>query len=57
MWPDDDGHWADPDHADPEVVAEAAIEALAHVLTRVGRKPVSEEDTGPVARLTRMLRS
>ena len=57
MWPDDEEPWPDPDRADPEAVAEAAIEALAHVLARVGRKPVTEEDTGPVARLTRMLRS
>ncbi len=57
VWPDDDGRWADPDQADPEVVAEAAIEALAHVLARVGRKPVGEDDSGAVARLTRMLRS
>ena len=57
VWPEDEGHWPDPDRADPEAVAEAAIEALAHVLTRVGRHPVSEEDSGPVARLTRMLRS
>ena len=49
--------WVDPDQADPEAVAEAAIEALAHVLTRVGRTPVTDEDTGAVARLTRMLRS
>jgi hypothetical protein len=57
VWPDDEGRWQDPDRADPEVVAEAAIEALAHVLARVGRKPVSDDDTGAVARLTRMLRS
>lgn len=55
-WPDDAGTWVDPDQADPQVVADAAIEALAHVLSRVGRSPVSEDDTGPVARLTRMLR-
>jgi hypothetical protein len=56
VWPDDEGHWADPDHADPEAVADAAIEALAHVLSRVGRTPVASDDDGAVARLTRMLR-
>jgi hypothetical protein len=57
VWPDDEGHWSDPDRADPDAIAEAAIEALAHVLAHVGRTPVAEEDTGAVARLTRMLRS
>jgi hypothetical protein len=56
VWPDDQEHWSDPDQADPAVVADAAIEALAHVLARVGRTPVAEDDTGAVARLTRMLR-
>ena len=54
VWPDDEDRWADPDQADPEVVADAAIEALAHVLTRVGRAPVTDDDTGTVARLTRV---
>ena len=56
VWPDDEGHWSDPDRADPAVVADAAIEALAHVLARVGRTPVADDDSGAVARLTRMLR-
>jgi len=56
VWPDDEGSWADPDRADPEAVADAAIEALAHVLARVGRTPVADDDSGAVARLTRMLR-
>jgi hypothetical protein len=55
-WPDDADHWCDPDQADPELVADAAIEALAHVLARVGRAPVADDDEGAVARLTRMLR-
>ena len=57
VWPDDEDRWVNPDRADPEAVAEAAIEALAHVLTRVGRAPLTEDDAGAVARLTRMLRS
>jgi hypothetical protein len=57
VWPDDEDDWPDPDRPDPAVVADAAIEALAHVLARVGRTPVADDDTGPVARLTRMLRS
>ena len=56
VWPDDEDHWSDPDQADPAIVAEAAIEALAHVLSRVGRTPVADDDAGAVARLTRMLR-
>jgi hypothetical protein len=56
VWPDRDGPWPNPDRADPAVIAEAAIEALAHVLTRAGRTPLPE-DAGTVARLTRMLRS
>ena len=57
VWPGDEGRWSDPDRADPRAVAEAAIEALAHVLAHVGHSPVAEEDTGAVARLTRRLRS
>jgi hypothetical protein len=56
VWPDDQGAWSDPDQADPEAVAEAAIEALAHVLSRVGHSTPIPEDSGTVARLTRMLR-
>ena len=52
VWPSDDRPWANPDSADPEVVAEAAIQALAHVLEEIG----STADAGPVARLARRLR-
>ena len=55
MWPDSTEPWPNPDRADPEAVADAAIEALAHVLARAGQTPVTEART--VARLTRMLRS
>ena len=51
-WPDLDQAWSDPDDADPEVVAQAAIEALAHLLDEI-EPPV---EIGPVARLTRRLR-
>ena len=54
VWSESDGPWQNPDTADPEAVADAAIEALAAVLARVGRTPVT--DTRTVARLTRMLR-
>lgn len=53
VWPDHTEAWPDPDDADPAVVAEAAIQALAHVLEEVGR---GRADAGPVARLTRRLR-
>jgi len=51
VWPDDSEHWSDPDAADPTVIAEAAIESLAHVLALSA--PTVEG--GPVARLTRRL--
>ena len=34
--------WPNPDRADPDAVADAAIEALAHVLARAGQTPVTE---------------
>jgi hypothetical protein len=51
VWPQDADTWLDPDAADPEIVAEAAIQALAHVLD--GIEPATE--VGPMARLTRRL--
>ena len=56
VWPDDSDHWPNPDHADPADVAEAAIEALAHVLERVAPTPVEEQPAAPLARLARRLR-
>jgi hypothetical protein len=56
VWPNDEGHWTDPDRADPDAVASAAIQALAHVLARVGVTEPEPEDPGAMARLTRMLR-
>jgi hypothetical protein len=58
VWPDDDGAWPDPDAADPGLVADLAIESLAHVLDRIGPRPVdpSPLETGAVARLARRLR-
>ena len=52
------GGWSDPDQADPALVADLAIESLAHVLDRVGTRPVepSPLETGAVARLARRLR-
>jgi hypothetical protein len=55
VWPDGTEPWRNPDNADSELIAEAAIDSLAHVLARVGRTPATEP--GTVARLTRMLRS
>lgn len=54
VWPDADEPWSDPDGADPAVVAEAAIQALAHVLDELGT--TTPDEVGPVARLTRRLR-
>ena len=57
-WPDDVGGWPDPDKADPDLVADLAIESLAHVLDRVGpdrSSPVGSR-RGAVARLARRLR-
>jgi hypothetical protein len=54
VWPAADEPWSDPDEADPAVVAEAAIQALAHVLDELGTTTPIE--VGPMARLTRRLR-
>ncbi len=51
VWPEDSDTWSDPDQADPEIVAEAAIQSLAHVLEEI-RHPT----TRTVARLARRLR-
>jgi hypothetical protein len=59
VWPDDADGWADPDAADPALVAELAIEALAAVLDHVSARPVEPTtplETGAVARLARRLR-
>lgn len=53
VWPATDGPWPNPDLADPELVAEAAIQALAHILDEIGT-PYAE--AGPLARLARRLR-
>lgn len=53
-WPDDEDAWVDPDDADPAVVADAAIEALAHVLDEIAQ---GRADRNPVARIARRLRS
>jgi hypothetical protein len=55
VWPDGSQPWPNPDSADAELVASAAIESLAHVLARVQPTPVAEP--GTVSRLTRRLRS
>ncbi len=52
-WPADTDPWPDPDHADPEKVAEAALESLAHVLAEIG---APRPEDGPLARLSRRLR-
>jgi hypothetical protein len=54
-WPADEP-WSDPDDADPAVVAEAAIQALAHVLDELSTTAPTPSELGPVARLTRRLR-
>ncbi len=54
VWPEGGAPWPNPDLADPEAIAGAAIESLAHVLTQVDRAPIVE--SGPVSRLTRLLR-
>ncbi len=58
VWPDDGAGWADPDDVDPALVAELAIEALAHVLDQAADHPVelAAIETGTVARLARRLR-
>ncbi len=55
VWPPPDEVWTNPDAADPAVVAEAAIEALAHVLDEIDSVP--NASAGAVARLARRLRS
>jgi hypothetical protein len=55
VWPADEP-WCDPDDADPAVVAEAAIQALAHVLDELSTTAPTPSELGPVARLTRRLR-
>ena len=57
VWPDDDGRWADPDQADPEVVAEPRSRRSPTCSPASAAQPVGEDDSGAVARLTRMLRS
>lgn len=55
VWPQNAGPWADPDRADPELVAEAAIESLAHVLAQAG---LPRAEVGTLARrLGRRLRA
>lgn len=58
VWPADADGWADPDAADPALVAELAVEALAQVLDQVAGTPVEPAplETGTVARLARRLR-
>ncbi len=56
VWPDHSDHWPNPDHADPAVVADAAIDALAHVLECLGAPVEPEDPPAPVSRLTRLLR-
>jgi hypothetical protein len=53
VWPDDADTWLDPDLADPAIVADAAIQALAQVLDEL--RPPADDDR-PVARLARRLR-
>ena len=57
-WPDDRDGWADPDTADPALVAQLAIESLAEVLEHVTTPPVEPApvETGPIARLARRWR-
>lgn len=52
VWPDA-ASWSDPDRADPTVLAEAAIQALAYVIDEIGS---GARGGGPVARLARRLR-
>ncbi|MCW2846920.1 MAG: hypothetical protein JWR90_894 [Marmoricola sp.] len=53
VWPTDHDPWPDPDRADPQDVAEAAIASLARVLEHLDSPA---EETGPMARLTRRWR-
>ncbi len=52
VWPDRET-WTDPDQADPAVVAEAAIQALAYVIDEID---TGARGVGPMARLARRLR-
>ncbi len=58
-WPDDQDDWADPDRADPALVAQLAIESLAEVLDQLSTPSVetSPIETGPIARLARRWRA
>jgi hypothetical protein len=51
VWPNDADAWVDPDLADQGVVADAAVQALAHVL-----EEIKNPTTRTVARLARRLR-
>ena len=54
VWPDDEDDWFDPDNPAPEDVADAAIDALAHVLAGIAS---GDAGAGPmVTRLARRLR-
>jgi hypothetical protein len=57
-WPDDRDGWADPDRADPALVAQLAIESLAEVLDRLSTPPAEPTpvEAGPIGRLTRRWR-
>ncbi len=58
VWPSDETGWADPDQSDPALVADLAIESLAHVLDKLARGPAAPKplETGTVARIARRLR-
>ena len=53
-WPVETGRWPNPDKTDPDVVAELAIQSLAHVLDQISQ---GAHEVGPVTRLARRLRS
>lgn len=53
IWPVETGRWANPDKTDPAVVAELAIQSLAHILDEIA---AGTHDVGPVTRLARRLR-
>ena len=54
IWPEDADAWPDPDHADADRIAEAAIESLAHVLAEIDTTRVMVGR--PLVRLGRRLR-
>jgi hypothetical protein len=54
VWPEDTGSWSNPDDADADLVAEAAIQSLAHVLAEVGKSRAAAGR--PLTRLGRRLR-